>query len=446
MASPDRNGSAAGRGAVAYVLMAYPRLSETYITSELHRVEQAGVDVRLFVLKPVEPWERGAHQPVVDRVRARPHHLPEVTPLGGVPVLTWLSRNLRPFWPALRRAVGRRPLGVMRAVLAAIAQTLRSREHWYSRPSRAYLKHVLRAVALADALLGDPDIRQMHSHYAHDPTTVAWLASIITGLPFSFTGHARDIYDESRNPAGLLRRKLLAAEFAVTCTQANRRQLEQIAPEATIQRVYHGLGADASGLLDARPAATARNGRLRLLGVGRLVRKKGFDVLVEACGVLARQGVAFEAVIAGPDGEHGDEIRERIAALGLGDRVRLAGPMSQAELCEEYRRADVFCLPCRVLDDDRDGIPNVLVEAMACGAPVVTTGVSGIPELVADGHNGLLVPVGDSEALAGAALLIHEDRELSGRLARRAQETVRERFDGRRSAEELAALFADVRA
>jgi glycosyltransferase involved in cell wall biosynthesis len=126
--------------------------------------------------------------------------------------------------------------------------------------------------------------------------------------------------------------------------------------------------------------------------------------------------------------------------------VRLPGPMGQAELSREYRRASVFCLPCRVLPGDRDGLPNVLVEAMASGVPVVTTGVSGIPELVSHGANGLLVDPNDPEALAEALLRLHEDRELAARLARAGQATVRERFDGDELVRELAELFREATA
>src|SRR5439155_24698080 len=120
---------------------------------------------------------------------------------------------------------------------------------------------------------------------------------------------------------------------------------------------------------------------------------------------------------AGEEGEHGAEGRRRIAARGLADAVRLTGPLGQAALFQEYRRATVFCLPCRVAEDgDRDGIPNVLVEAMACGLPVVTTGISGIPELVADGINGLIVPPEDPAALAEAMVRLHRDPDLARRL------------------------------
>ena len=184
---------------------------------------------------------------------------------------------------------------------------------------------------------------------------------------------------------------------------------------------------------------------MRLLSVGRIVEKKGFDIFVEACGILRRRGVAFESVIVGEDGEHTEEVKRRIASHNLEQSVRLAGPMPQASLFEEYRRASMFCLPCRVLDNgDRDGIPNVLVEAMACGLPVVTTAISGIPEVVKDGINGLLVPTENPEALADAMMRINENHSLARHLADEAQLTVSERFDGERFAAELAALFKEA--
>ena len=167
--------------------------------------------------------------------------------------------------------------------------------------------------------------------------------------------------------------------------------------------------------------------------------------MVEACGVLARRGVPFEALIVGPDDDAGPGLRRRIGELGLNGRIRLEGQMSQAQLLEEYRRASAFCLPCRVLDNgDRDGIPNVLAEAMACGAPVVTTPISGIPEIVRDGVNGLLVAPDEPEALADAVLRLRDDRALAQQISEQARATVRREFDGERLAGTLQALFAEV--
>ncbi len=212
-----------------------------------------------------------------------------------------------------------------------------------------------------------------------------------------------------------------------------------------MHRVYHGLNDDFSRLLEQSPPERPRNGRLRLLGVGRLVEKKGFDVFVEACALLERRGVAFEATIVGEDGDHGGEVRRRIAERGLSGRVVLAGPKTQAELLDAYGRADALCLPCRIVDGgDRDGIPNVLVEAMACGVPGVSTAISGIPELIEDGRNGLLVAPDDPEAVAAALIRLEGDHELAARLSTAARATVRERFDGDLLTGEMADLFGVI--
>ena len=430
-----------GGRAIGYVLMGYPRLSETFIASELHRVERAGVPVRLFVIKPVEERERGLRHPVVDAIAARPRYLPDTSSLTA-PLHRWRPRDLKPFAPALRRVARRRPLGLARAAASAGRQALRDRRAPLSGPRKIYLKELLQAIALADAVLDAPDVRHLHAHFAHGTTTVTWHAATIAGLPFSFTGHARDIYAQELNPHGWLRRKLRAARFAVTCTGANVEHLRAIAPEADVHLVYHGLNADFARMVgESPPPGPAPNGTLRVLGVGRLVAKKGFDVMVEACAELRRRDVAFEALIVGQDDKHGAAVRERIAALGLGDRVALPGPMGQEDLLGEYRRAGVLCMPCRVLDNDRDGIPNVLVEAMAAGAPVVATRVSGIPELVSHEVNGLLVEPDDPAALADALLRVHRDRELAARIAAAGRRTVEARFDGDVLARRLADLF-----
>lgn len=442
--NPD---SMAQCGAVAYVLKGYPRMSELFIASEIYRLEQLGVPLRLHVIKPAD--ESRQHG-IVARIKSKPDYLPATTSLTKTPLRRWLAAHLRDFLPSLRSVARRRPVGVARAALAAFAQAVRARRSFWSWPRKVYLKEFLQAAVIADRLRRDGDVRHLHAHFCHGATTVTWLASMMTGLSFSFTAHAKDIYCESLNPSGLLRRKMRAARFVVTCTDANREHLLNVEPRANVHCVYHGLNAEFAELLfesngAARPSVTGEGRRLRALGVGRLVEKKGFDVMVEACGILRARAVPFEAVIVGEHGEHEAEIRRRISALGLADSVRLAGPMEQSKLFEEYRSAGVFCLPCRVLDNgDRDGIPNVLMEAMACGLPVVTTPVSGIPEIIRDGVNGRLVPPDDPAALADALLGIDADRQFAQSLSNEARATVRERFDGERFAVQLAALFREV--
>jgi glycosyltransferase involved in cell wall biosynthesis len=428
---------------ICYVLKGFPRLSEMFIASEIARLEQLGLCLRLVVLKPAD---EEAHHQVVDRIRAQRDYLPAVTSLSATPLARWLRDNFGAFLPALSRVARRRPAGLVRAAAAAFAQAVRARRSFWSWPRKIYLKEFLQAAAGADLLLDAPDVRHLHAHFCHGATTVAWLTATMTGLPFSFTAHAKDIYCASLNPAGLLARKLDAARFVVTCTEANRAHLQPMTG-TRVHRVYHGLNADFSRLVEraAAPSPRPSGGPLRALAVGRLVPKKGFDVFVEACGILHGRGVAFDAEIVGEDGEHEREIRRRITALGLEGHVRIAGPMPQSRLFEAYRGATAFCLPCRILDDgDRDGLPNVIVEAMACGLPVVTTGISGIPEVVRDGINGLLVPPDDAEALAAALVRLDGNTDLARRLARAGQATVRAHFDGAKVARELAALFEEA--
>jgi glycosyltransferase involved in cell wall biosynthesis len=443
MTSPqDKSVKGVSERTVAYVLKGFPRMSEMFIASEIYRLEQLGIRLRLFVIKPAD--EQKSHG-LVERISAKPHYLPKTSSLSATTAVSWLNEHRKDFLPSLRRVLRRHPLRVARAAVAAFAQAVRARRTFWSWPRKLYLKEFLQAAAIADQLLDSPEVRHIHAHFCHGATTVAWLAAMMTGLPFSFTAHAKDIYCESLNPAGLLRRKMRAARFVVTCTDANREHLLSIEPGAVVHCIYHGLNAEFAGLLKQPPDAPPRRRHLRALGVGRLVPKKGFDVLVEACGILDRRNIEFEALIVGEHGEHEEELRRLISTLGLEHRIHLTGPMDQSKLYQEYMRATTFCLPCRILESgDRDGIPNVLMEAMACGLPVITTAVSGIPEIVRDGINGQLIPPDNPVALADA--LVHLDRSprLARSLAIEAQETVSRNFDGERFAAQLAALFREA--
>ena len=427
-----------GTGRVAYVLKGYPRLSEVFITSEIYRVERLGVPLRLYVIKAAD---EDVHHDVVRRVRTRPEYLLQPTSLTRAKLPRWLAQNRGLFLPAIARTARRRPVGLARAAGQALAQAVRARRTFWAAPRKLYVLELLRAVDLADRLDRAGDVARIHAHFAHGTTTVTWLASMITGLPFSFTGHAKDIYTEELNPAGLLRRKMDAASFVMTCTDANRRHLASLGSRTPVHVLYHGLNADFEPLV-ATGAPRDAPGRVRLLAVGRLVRKKGLDTLVDACALLRDRGLDFEAVIVGESGESEQEVRDRVAAGGLEDRVTLLGPLTQDALFEEYRRASVFALPCRVLEDgDRDGIPNVLMEAMACSVPVVTTGVSGITELVRDGENGLIVGPDRPVDLADALHRLVKDPGLARQLAEQGRLTVEERFDAATTAGRMASLL-----
>lgn len=421
---------------IAYVLMGYPRMSELFIASEIARMEQQGTRLRLLVLKP---RDEDRHHPVVDRIRAQPVFLPGFTNLSDRSFVRWLRDNLPAYLAPIGRIAARHPARLARVSGWALAQAWRERRGL--RPRALYAKEWMRAAAVADELSGGDAVSHMHAHFAHGTTTVTWWAAHLLNLPFSFTGHAKDIYQSDQNPKGLLARKMRAATFVVTCTDANRQHLETIARGAPIHVMYHGLNADFARLLGAA-SPVSHSDRLRIISVGRLVEKKGFDVLVDAIALLVERGIDISAAIAGESGDHERPIRQRITAAGLDERIEFLGTLSQADLFAEYRRSSMFVLACRITDDgDRDGIPNVLMEAMASDLPVVSTAVSGIPELVENDVNGLLVPPEDAEALADAIWRLAKDPALSHRLAHAGATTIAERFDGEALAHQMAGLF-----
>jgi glycosyltransferase involved in cell wall biosynthesis len=424
---------------IAYILKNFPKLSETFIASEIYRLESLGIDLKLLVIKPSSESSRHT---VIEKIAAEPFYLPATTSLSESSLLTWLKLHLPDFWSSVVTVCKKKPLGVLRAARFALGQSIRARRGVLAWPRKVYLKEFLQSAAMSEQILQDEEISHIHAHFAHGATTVAWMASLITNLEFSFTAHAKDIYLESLNPANLLARKMDAAKFIVTCTEANRTHLEALS-NTPVHCLYHGLTVDFVDLIDSSNTKRhERNGHIRALAVGRLVEKKGLDTFVRACGILKQRNVNFEAVIVGESGDAETKILQYIDENDLSKQIQLTGAMPQTQLFAEYQRADVFCLPCRILENgDRDGIPNVMVEAMACGVPVVTTDVSGIPEVICDGKNGLLVKPDDPVALADSLEKIFLDKPLAARLSRAALETVRERFNGEVSALKLASLF-----
>ena len=350
---------------LAYVLKGWPRLSELFIASEIHRLEQLGVPLRIFVLRPRD--EQREHT-VVSRIRARVDYLPELESAKRGTLAQWLRRNLPRVLPALLRVAARRPIATLAVAIDARRHARRVLRSGERRTIRIYLREFLQAVALADRVLGEPGLRHLHAHFCHGATTVTRWAARICGRSFSFTAHAKDVYQRDLNPGGLLAQKLRDARFAVTCTDTNRKALLREAASARVITVLHGLNAEFEELIAARPRRSrklAEDGELRVVGVGRLVAKKGFDLLIEAVGQLRSRGVPARLELIGEAGDAEAALRERIGALGLEDCVALRGALLQRDLVSALERCDVFCLPCRVLaDGDRDGIPNVLVEAL----------------------------------------------------------------------------------
>lgn len=423
---------------VAYILKGYPRTSETFITNEIHLLESLGLELSIFSVKKLESQK---HHAVVDAVRAPVTYLPQASDLTGDSFPRWLAVNLPKFARRHSRLLLKRPLRYLGALTECLAMSLKYRPRMLDWPRTVFIKEFLQAGYIAESVLQDASIRHLHSHFCHGATTIAMFASQMSGIPFSFTAHAKDIYLRELNPGDLLPIKLSRAKFAVTCTGANREHLDRRnASDTRVHRVYHGLDTD---LFNPDPREEDSADEIpTVLAVGRLVEKKGFEFLVRACGILRDRGVSFRCRIVGGADQYAEVITRLISELELEDRVNLPGAVTQEELRDIYQHATVFALPCLVVDNgDRDGIPNVLVEAMAMEMAVISTHISGIPELIEHQVNGLLVPEKNAEAMSDAIERLLQDSALRRRLGKAARQTVCRDFNSRHTTVALKNLF-----
>jgi glycosyltransferase involved in cell wall biosynthesis len=396
-------------------LKGYPRISETFISNEILLLEQLGFSLSLFSMR--QPRESFTHRSVKE-IKARAAYLPE-TLIPHLPRLLYHNALLARSSPEAYR----------RAFRLMVRRLRRSR-------TSATFRHLLQAGYLVHALLPGTGVGHLHAHFAHSPTSVAFFASELSGLPFSFTAHAKDIYIS--DPAQL-REKTQFARFIVTCTERNRQYLTELAPPTTpIHCIYHGINVE---LFTGTAVQRQPTPPFRILTVARLVEKKGLPTVFRALRLLLDQGYPIRYRLIG-DGEDRRPIFELLRRLGLLPVTAWLGTQPHDVVLDEYRKADLFALGCQVArDGDRDGIPNVFLESMAMGVPVVATKVWAVPELVEDGRSGLLVPPEEPQAMAGAMVRLLTDMSLRRRLTAGAHERVRNEFDNRRLIGKLGALF-----
>ena len=399
---------------VGYVLKRFPRASETFIAQEILELERRGAEVEIFALRQNDaPAPHGW----LDEVAAPVHQCDGVALSDG---WKWLH--------ARAADVDDARAGVERALRLA-----------FRHPSRRGRHRLCEAVGLAQAA-ADRGIRHLHAHFANDPAFVALLASHLLPAPFSFTAHAKDIYAKGQGQA-VLAELVAAASFVVTVCEANRRHLERLlGPGAEkVRTLYNGVDLEA---LRPAPAAAAEGNVRRLLCVARLVEKKGLDVLLRAVAQLRDRGVELSCTVAG-EGPERPVIERLRAELGLESAVELAGCLPHEEVVARMRSAELFVLPCRVTGNgDRDALPTVLLEAMACGLPCVSTPVGGVPEIVEHRGTGLLVPSDNPWALAAALGELLDSRSLRRRFGAAGRRRAEELFDRRRNVARLHGWLA----
>jgi glycosyltransferase involved in cell wall biosynthesis len=398
-----------GAPPIAFVLKGYPRLSETFIAQEILALERRGLDITIVSLR--HPTDKHIH-PIHREIRAAVLYLPEY--LYQEPL-----RLLRGWWAA-RRLPG---------YAAARAIWLRDLRR---DPTANRVRRFGQALVLARELA--PAVAQLHAHFLHTPASVARYAALLRGLPWTASAHAKDIWTTADWEK---REKLADCRWLVTCTATGAAHLAALAPPGRVALLYHGLDF-------ARfppPPPRAESSVVRILSVGRAVAKKGYDDLLAALALLPRELDWRFTHVGG--GALLDTLRRAAERHGIADRIEWRGAQPQDAVLAAYREADLFVLASRIAaDGDRDGLPNVLMEAQSQRVACVATTTPGIRELIEDGDTGLLAPPDAPADLAGAIARLIRDPALRRRLAAAGEQRVRARFAMQDGIAELAQKLA----
>ncbi|HED13323.1 MAG TPA: colanic acid biosynthesis glycosyltransferase WcaL [Gammaproteobacteria bacterium] len=394
----------------AIVLKGYPRLSETFIAQEILSLQQRGLKAILVSLRhPTDLAHHAVHEEIILPVLYLPEYLKD-EPLRVLRAL--LSPR---HWPQLFR------------LLRLFRSDLRrdnNRNRWRRFGQALVLNHELPA-----------SIRHIHAHFLHTPASVARYCALLRDCSWSVSAHAKDIWTLSDWEK---KEKLDACSWAVTCTQVNLQHLHNLASNRQkITLVYHGLDFNRFPPVASTAHKTCE---VTLLSVGRAVPKKGYDILLDALAMLPPE-FSWRFVHIG-DGPLLPQLKQQALQKNLQARLQWLGPQPQHRVLQALQDADIFILPSRITaDGDRDGLPNVLMEAQSQGLAVIATDISGIPELVKHPDTGLLVAADDVQALTAAIIQLLQDPELRQRLGHKGQQRVLQHFSMERGVTELAHLF-----
>ena len=393
------------RQMVGYILKTFPRYSQTFILNEIIEHQNSGCDLEIFALR--RPKESVFH-PDLAKVNSKIHYFDDDSSKSDL------------FWAQIQQSCVLIPdfMGRLKTMTSESVEQIQLPQKIAVRAREAGITH-------------------FHAHFGNVASQVARLASSLSGVPFSFTAHAKDIYH--RNVDKNTFQKIVDhAETVVTVSHANKsylvRDLE--VPADKVQVVYNGLQ------LDDWEFRASQNSNL-IIGIGRLVPKKGFDNLILACAELVNRGVDFRCEIIG-EGELGASLFQQIEQLGLGAVVSLMGPKNSSEIKNKLREARCLVVPS-IVDEfgDREGLPTVILESMAIGTPCIASEIAGIPEAVIDQETGLLVNQKDPLALADACQQLLDDKLLCSKLIDRARQHLEANFDIRNTCKNLRTIFSN---
>ncbi|MFT5706875.1 MAG: glycosyltransferase involved in cell wall biosynthesis [Oceanospirillaceae bacterium] len=402
---------------IALVLKGYPRLSETFIAQEIRALELRGYDITLVSLR--HPTDTTTH-PIHQQINARVLYLPEYLHTEPLRVCKALYKVITKF-------------SITKVLKQLFKDFIRDR-------SRGRLRRFGQSLVLvAEMPMG---IEQMYAHFLHTPASVTRYAALINQLPWSCSAHAKDIWTSAEWD---LSEKLQELQWLATCTGANHQYLQSIAADPSkVHLVYHGLDFTRFDTIERAPRATIDGSSaqrcVKIISVGRAVPKKGYDDLLTAFALLPTNLHWHFTHIGG--GEILADLQQQAEDLNISQHINWLGAQPQLEVLEAYRESDLFVLASKIVaDGDRDGMPNVLMEAQSQAVCCLATDISGIPELIDSHENGVLVPSNDPQQLANALLSLIQNSEQREQYGLEGQRQLHQRFDVKIGIDQLQILF-----
>lgn len=402
---------------LAYVLKGYPRISETFISNEILLLEKEGFRLHLFSMR--HPREKFCH-PSVEEIQAQVTYLPS----------EFTGNWTKLLYPQIT-AFAAQPAGYLKTLFYTAKQFTKKRKV-------ATIKHFLQAGFLTATIKRENlDVGHLHGHFAHSPTSVTLFASMMSGIPFSFTAHAKDIYTSSK---ASLQEKMQRADFLATCTGYNNTYLSEVKGNipCPINTIYHGINLDLFKDITQKESATPP---YKILTIARMTAKKGLPTLYRALAQLRDQGLEFSHTLIG-DGDDREKTEKLLKELNLTDCCTLLGTKTHKDVLEEFLQADLFVLSSQIAKNgDRDGVPNVLVESLAMGVPALSTKVSAIPELLHHRETGYLVEPENVPDLVDGIRTMLTDTALRTTVMENGRNFVEQHFDNKVQTKKLGAVF-----